>query len=152
MKTVKVNFIFWILILAPLLISGQNNKVKNSNFFNELTEEERSIIVGKGTERAWSGEYVAKFDTGVYLCKACNNPLFLSISKFRSNCGWPSFDDEINGALIRIEDNTLGMNRVEICCSNCTGHLGHVFEGENLTEKNIRHCVNSLSIKFFPIN
>ena len=146
-----MNYISLIFIFIPTLIMSQTNIIKDRDFFDDLSEEERKIIVGKETERAWTGEYITKFEKGLYLCKACNNPLFLSSSKFRSNCGWPSFDDEIKGAIIRIEDNTLGMNRVEICCSNCVGHLGHVFEGENLTAKNIRHCVNSLSIKFSPI-
>ena len=84
------------------------------------------------------------------MCKACNNPLFNSDSKFKSNCGWPSFDDEIDKAIIRKQDYSLGMKRIEICCSNCEGHLGHIFEGEGLTDKNIRHCVNSLSILFIP--
>ena len=103
-----------------------------------------------GTERAWSGNYLANTDKGMYVCKACNNPLFNSDSKFNSNCGWPSFDDEIDKAIIRKQDYSLGMKRIEICCSNCEGHLGHIFEGEGLTDKNIRHCVNSLSILFIP--
>ena len=82
------------------------------------------------------------------MCKACNNPLFKSQSKFKSNCGWPSFDDEINNSLIRTKDNSSGMQRVEICCANCKGHIGHVFKGEEFTEKNLRHCVNSISIRF----
>ena len=86
------------------------------------------------------------------MCKACNNPLFESTSKFNSTCGWPSFDDEINNSLIRIQDNRYLMQRVEICCANCKGHLGHVFEGEELTKKNLRHCVNSISIKFISKN
>ena len=82
------------------------------------------------------------------MCKACNNPLYKSESKFKSNCGWPSFDAEIPKAIIRIPDYSYNMYRIEICCSNCKGHLGHVFEGEMLTKNNIRHCVNSLSIRF----
>ena len=102
----------------------------------------------KGTEKPYSGVYNKHFSKGIYICKACNNPLFESNSKFESNCGWPSFDDEIKGSIVRKKDNSFGMNRVEICCSNCDGHLGHVFEGEGFTLKNKRHCVNSLSIKF----
>ena len=136
-----------ILICVPF-ISFSQYKVKSNNYFENLTSEEKRIIVNKGTERAGIGIYVNHFEKGVYICKACNNPLYKSDSKFKSNCGWPSFDDEIKDAVIRYPDYSFGMQRIEICCSNCKGHLGHVFEGEKLTEKNIRHCVNSLSIKF----
>ena len=129
---------------------AQQKEIKSRNYFEDLTLEERAIIVQKGTERPWSGIYLTNTDKGVYVCKACNNPLFNSDSKFKSNCGWPSFDDEIDKAIIRKKDYSLGMKRVEICCSNCNGHLGHIFEGEGLTDKNIRHCVNSLSILFIP--
>ena len=130
------------------LFSFSQLKVKSDNYFKDLTIEEKSIIVDKGTERAGVGTYIKHFEEGVYICKACNNPLYKSDSKFKSNCGWPSFDDEIKGAVLRYSDDSYGMQRVEICCANCNGHLGHVFEGEQLTEKNIRHCVNSLSIRF----
>ncbi|MAX68761.1 MAG: peptide-methionine (R)-S-oxide reductase [Flavobacteriales bacterium] len=126
--------------------------MKTSNYFTDLTFEESRIIILKGTETPNSGFYNNHFDKGLYICKACNNPLFKSKSKFKSTCGWPSFDNEIKGSIIRNPDNSLGMKRVEICCSNCKGHLGHVFEGEGMTEKNIRHCVNSLSIKFITHN
>ena len=129
---------------------AQQKEIKSSNYFEDLTLEERAIIVQKGTERPWSGIYLTNTDKGVYVCKACNNPLFNSDSKFKSNCGWPSFDDEIDKAIIRKLDYSLGMKRIEICCSNCNGHLGHIFEDEGLTDKNIRHCVNSLSILFIP--
>ena len=146
--------IFFALLFFPLLTFAQDivkmnkNSVKTSNYFDALTDKERRIIVGKGTERRGSGLYNKHFEKGIYICTACNNPLFISNSKFESNCGLPAFDDEIKGAIIRYTDNSYGMKRTEICCSNCKGHLGHVFEGERLTEKNIRHCVNSLSIKF----
>ena len=138
--------ILLILLFFPFFLSSQN--IKSSSYFDELTTEERRIMVKKGTERAGSGIYIDHFDKGVYICKACNNPLFRSEFKFKSDCGWPSFDDEIKGAILRYPDYSYGMKRVEICCANCKGHLGHVFEGEKITEKNIRHCVNSLSIKF----
>ena len=141
MKTILL-----ILFGLPCFASSQN--IKSGNYFDQLTDEERRIIVYKGTEKAGSGVYIDHFDKGMYLCKACNNPLFTSDAKFKSNCGWPSFDDEIKGSILRIFDNSYGMQRIEICCANCKGHLGHVFEGERLTTKNIRHCVNSLSIKF----
>ena len=139
-----------ILFYFPFCLIAQEKEIKSSNYFDDLTLEEREIIVKKGTERAWSGIYLSNTDNGIYVCKACNNPLFNSDSKFKSNCGWPSFDDEIDKAIIRKQDYSLGMKRIEICCSNCDGHLGHIFEGEGLTDKNIRHCVNSLSILFIP--
>ena len=139
--------ILFLIFMLPFLTFSQE-KVKTSNFFDDLTVEERRIIVLKGTEKPYSGVYNKHFRKGIYICKACNNPLFESNSKFESNCGWPSFDDEIKGSIVRKKDNSFGMNRVEICCSNCDGHLGHVFEGEGFTLKNKRHCVNSLSIKF----
>ena len=143
----KVIFISILLCFSIVsLISAQ--EIKTKNYFDDLSIKERKVIVEKGTEQAWTGEYNKFFEKGLYVCKACNNPLYNSNSKFRSNCGWPSFDDEIKGAVIRIPDYSLGMKRVEICCSNCKGHLGHVFEGERLTEKNLRHCVNSVSIRF----
>ena len=144
--------ILLILFYLPFGLIAQEKEIKSANYFDDLTSEEREIIVKKGTERAWSGNYLANTDNGMYVCKACNNPLFNSDSKFKSNCGWPSFDDEIDKAIIRKQDYSLGMKRIEICCSNCNGHLGHVFEGEGLTDKNIRHCVNSLSILFIPLD
>ena len=114
--------------------------------YNKLTPEEERIIVNKGTEAPFSGEYNDFFKKGIYVCRRCENPLYTSEAKFKSGCGWPSFDDEIKGSVKRIleADGT----RTEIVCAKCGGHLGHVFEGEKLTKKNLRHCVNSLSIKF----
>ena len=120
----------------------------DKKYLKKLTPQEIEVIVNKGTERPYSGKYNDFYKEGLYLCKACDNPLFYSDDKFNSNCGWPSFDDEIKGSIKRIPDYSLGKVRTEIICSNCNGHLGHVFEGENFTEKNIRHCVNSISIKF----
>ena len=120
------------------------------DFYKNLTEEEKNIIKDKGTEPPFSGEYNDHFENGVFVCRACGTPLYKSSSKFDSGCGWPSFDDEINGAIKRYEDLSLGRIRTEICCANCDGHLGHVFVGENMTNKNTRHCVNSLSIRFIP--
>tara|TARA_Y100000766_G_C18763514_1_gene534644 strand:- start:166 stop:606 length:441 start_codon:yes stop_codon:yes gene_type:complete len=138
-----------LLFIVPLSILGQN-KSFNMDYFNKLNERERSIIVDKGTEAPFSGEYNDFFEKGYYVCRACETPLYQSSSKFNSRCGWPSFDDEIENAIIKKPDNSYNMERVEICCANCNGHLGHVFYGEKYTDKNTRHCVNSLSLRFVP--
>jgi methionine-R-sulfoxide reductase len=113
---------------------------------NELTPEERRVIELKGTERPFSGEYEDFFETGTYVCRRCNAPLYRSEDKFDARCGWPAFDDEIPGAVRRLPDPD-GM-RIEIECTNCGAHLGHVFLGERFTQKNTRHCVNSISMRF----
>lgn len=114
--------------------------------FNKLTPEEEYVIEHKGTEKPFTGKYNGFYEDGVYKCRKCDAPLYRSEDKFSSGCGWPSFDDNIKGAVKRVPD--ADGRRVEIVCSNCGGHLGHVFEGEKFTKKNTRHCVNSLSISF----
>ena len=122
------------------------------DYFSHLKPNEQYILRDKGTEEAFTGEYNDHFEPGLFICRACKNPLYESNTKFNSGCGWPSFDDELEGAIIRNEDLSGGRKRTEICCARCNGHLGHVFKGEQITKKDTRHCVNSLSIKFVPYN
>jgi len=144
-----------ILIFAISSVSCQNNN-KHGNIqnklsmkYNKLTKEETRIILHKGTERPHTGKYDNFFEKGTYNCKQCGVALYNSNTKFDGHCGWPSFDDEIEGAVKRILD--ADGRRTEIVCSNCGGHLGHVFIGEGFTDKDTRHCVNSVSISFNPL-
>jgi methionine-R-sulfoxide reductase len=116
--------------------------------YKKLTPEEEAVIVHKATEMPFMGKYEAFWERGIYVCKRCRAPLYRSESKFKSGCGWPSFDDEIPGAVKRTTDAD-GI-RTEISCANCGAHLGHVFIGEGFTKKNVRHCVNSISMDFIP--
>jgi len=115
---------------------------------NELTPDEKRVIIGKGTEAPFTGEYVNNEETGLYVCRQCGAPLYDSKDKFEAYCGWPSFDDEIKGATIKTLDPD-GV-RTEISCAKCNAHLGHVFLGEQFTPKNTRYCVNSIAMKFIP--
>jgi peptide-methionine (R)-S-oxide reductase len=116
--------------------------------FRELNQEEKRVIVNKGTEMPFTGKYFSFWERGTYVCKRCGAALYRSESKFESDCGWPSFDDEIPGAVKRSVD--ADKVRTEITCANCGAHLGHVFIGEGFTKKNTRHCVNSISMDFIP--
>lgn len=116
--------------------------------FNELNSLEKFVIEQKGTERPFTGEYTDFFQPGTYVCRKCNSPLYRSSDKFHSGCGWPSFDNEIEDAVVRKTDQD--GRRTEITCAKCGGHLGHVFFGEKFTAKDTRHCVNSVSLKFIP--
>jgi len=139
--------IFSTLIILLFVVSNINSQTEPMKL-NELTEEEKYVILNKGTEYPFTGKFDNFYEEGTYTCKQCDAELYKSTAKFDGHCGWPAFDDEIDGAVKRVPD--ADGRRTEIVCANCGGHLGHVFLGEGFTEKNTRHCVNSISMNFIP--
>jgi len=140
-----------LFVFAAIVMIGTAAEIPSSmkpwkSNIDRLSEFEKHVAIEKGTERAFSGEYIYTTEEGIYRCKVCNAPLYRSSDKFASHCGWPSFDDAIPGAIREIPDRD--GSRTEIVCANCGAHLGHIFRGEGYTEKNTRHCVNSVSLNF----
>lgn len=152
----KVFFIFLILQLIACkeqVANAQNPEIMTEQDWKEkLTPEEYYILREKGTERPFSGKYNDFFEKGHYVCAACGTKLFESSTKYNSSCGWPSFDEAIDGSVKFTKDTSHGMIRVEVTCANCGGHLGHVFDDGPKETTGVRYCMNSVSLKFVPEN
>lgn len=143
-----MNKLYFPVLILTMLVMSENSHSQEKLLYYDLSKEESYVIDNKGTERPFTGKFNKHKEKGTYVCKKCGSALYHSSDKFESDCGWPSFDDEIKEAVHRLPDPD-GM-RIEIECASCGAHLGHVFSGERLTSKNIRHCVNSLSLDFVP--
>ena len=149
MKNTFIILLFGISSLGFAQKKTQKFEVQKSEsqWKKELTAEEYEVLREKGTERPFSGKYVNNFDKGIYVCAACDNLLFYSDAKFHSDCGWPSFDKAVKGSVIYVHDSSYGMDRTEVNCAKCGGHLGHVFE-DGPAPTGLRYCMNSASLNF----
>lgn len=146
MKITGLLFSLFFIVITGAGCAQDKEMKKDTSQYNKLTLKEKLVILNKGTEPAFTGKYDKFFEEGTYVCKQCGADLYRSADKFDSGCGWPAFDDEVEGAIKRVPDGF----RTEIVCANCGGHLGHVFMGEGFTDTNTRHCVNSISMDFIP--